>query len=455
MKIKLLKAYKPADSADELPAGSVLDMADDAAKELIKSEHAAEYTDETAADEQTKAVKALKDQLEAQKTELAAKQATIDAAVAAEVTKKGDTNMSAQIIVPKSFKDMTRDEQRSALAQDQDLVGKAIQHLFLKDQELAGTQQGQRLAQKAAAGMSETTAADGGDLVTTAISRIMGLVFAESEFLSRVTKLTLPDQTNSMQVVYEASDWWNSAAAPLETTVNDGSAIAATKLQFGATTVYPKTPAILGVVTAELMEDVAGLSSEITRVMTMKLTKVCEGLCFTGNGGNGSDGFVGILAASGSAQVARQTISNLSVPTLAELQGFIAQMVPAWRKNAKWYMSNAFWQTLRGSANFVSAANIGLQVIDLANNKLLGYDVEIVEALPASTPIVFGDPSQYTLVQGRNGQIMLFSRELYFASNQLAFRLTHRLGGAIAASKYSLNDSSVVAPFVKYSVSGS
>jgi len=456
MKIKLLKAYKPADAADELPAGSVLDMADDAAKELIKSETACEYTDATAADEQTKAVKALQDQLVTQKTELATKQAEIDAAKAAELaTKKGDNTMSTQIIVPKAFKDMNRDEQREVLAQDPNLIGKAMQHLFLKDAEFASSSMGQRLAQKAAAGMSELTAADGGDLVVTAISRIMGLVFAESEFLNRVTKLTLPDQTNSMQVVYEASDWWNSSAAPLGVVASDGSALTPTKLQFAATTVYPKTPAILGVVTAELMEDVAGLSSEVTRVMVMKLAKIVEGLCFTGNGGNGSDGFVGILATSGSGQVSRQTISSLSGPTLAELQGFIAQVVPAWRKNSKWYMSNAMWQTLRGSTALVFAGNIGLQVIDLINNKLLGYDVEIIEALPASTPIVFGDPSQYTLVQGRNGQIMLFSRELYFASNQLAFRLTHRVGGAIAASKYTLADSSTVAPFCKYSIANS
>ena len=80
MKIKLLKAYKPADSTDELPVGSLVEMADIAAKELITTEAACEYTEATATDEQTKAVKALQDQIEAQKVELATKQAEIDAA---------------------------------------------------------------------------------------------------------------------------------------------------------------------------------------------------------------------------------------------------------------------------------------------------------------------------------------------------------------------------------------
>lgn len=453
MKLKLLKAYKP-EGCDELPLGSVVEMEDAACKALIEDGTACEYTEDTANAEQTEAVKTLQTQLATQTQELATKQAKLTALEQELANTRKDTTMSMNVIVPKSLDQMDRDERLKAYADDPNIVGKAVQYIACKEYREDPKVQ-KLLATKAIAGMSEGTAADGGDLVTTAVSKIMGQVYAESDFLAQCNKLTLPDQANSMRVTYEASDWWNGASAPLSGMASEGDALTPTKLAFGATDVYPRNPNILAVVTAELLEDVTGLSSEVTRVMTMKLAKVIEGKCFLGNGGSGTDGFVGILATSGSAQVSRQTISTLGTPTLAEIQGFIAQVVPAWRKNSRWYMSNAYWQTLRGSTNFVSAANIGQQVIDLDKNLLLGYPVSIVEALPASTPIVFGDASQYTLVQGRNGQIMLFSKELYFSTNQLAWRLTQRVGGAIAAAKYTLADSSTVAAFCKFSNSGS
>jgi HK97 family phage major capsid protein len=451
MKLKLLKAYKPADS-EELPVGSVIEMEDDACKALVEDGTACEYTDAAATAEQTDAVKALQLQLATQTQELATKQAKLSA-LEQELAKQ-EKPMSMQIIVPKQLKDMTREDRLKAYEADEDIVGKAVQYLACKEYREDPKVQN-LIATKAVVGMSEGTMADGGDLVTTAVSRIMGQVYADSEFLNKCTKLTLPDQANSMRVTYEASDWWNGSSAPLAGMASEGDSMTPTKLAFGATDVYPRNPNILAVVTAELLEDVTGLGSEVTRVMGMKMTKIMEGKCFLGNGGSGTDGFVGILATSGSAQVARQTISTLGTPTLAEIQGFVAQIVPAWRKKSQWYMSNAYWQTLRGSTAFVSAANINQQVIDLDKDLLLGYPVSIVEALPASTPIVFGDASQYTLVQGRNGQIMLFSKELYFSTNQLAWRLTQRMGGAIAAAKYTLADSSTVAAFCKFSNSGS
>ena len=443
MKLKLLKAYTPEGATEALPEGSIVDMADEACKSLIEDGTACEYTADEAKTEQDNAVKALKDQLVAQTAELE----TVKKSLA---TAEQKVNMSIQI---KKTADQVPDHIKE-MRDDPYLVGRAFQ--FMACKALADAPQVQNImARKAVAGMAEATAVDGGDLVTEAISRIMGSVYAESEFLKECAQQTLPDQSNSMKVVYDASDWWNPSAAPLSGLAAEGDALTPTKLQFGAQDVYPRVPNILAVATAELLEDVAGLDGAITRIINMKLAKIIEGRAFLGTGANGAQGFQGLLDSSATAQMSVQSISNLAAPTLAEIQGFPAKIVPAWRKNAKWYMSNALWQVIKGSSNFVSAANIGLQVIDLVNDKLLGYPVEIVEALPASTPICFGDARQYALVNGRGGQVLLFSREAYFTTNQLAWRLTKRVGGCLAAAKYTLADSSTVAAFCKYSVTGS
>lgn len=446
MKVKLTKAHKPEGDEKELPEGSVLECDEEAGKALIKAEKAVAYDDKEAKDEQEKAVKGLRDQLATQSKELEIAKKSLALA------EQEKNYMSIQIKDKKI--DNTPDHIKK-LRDDEHLVGKAFQ--FMAAKALMGDSERVRdlIAKKAIAGMSEGTAADGGDLVVEAISRIMGQIAVESEFVGACGQQTLPDQSNSMKVVYDASDWWNPSAAPIGTVATEGASLSPTKLQFGAIDVYPRVPNIMTVVTAELLEDVAGLDGAVTRMMNMKLPKIIEGMSFTGTGANGALGFAGILDSTSLAQVSVQSIASLAAPTVIELQGFIAKIVPAWRKNSKWYMSNALWQTLQGASTLISAANIGLQLINLEKQTLLGYPVVVIEALPASTPIVFGDARQYALVNGRGGQIMLFSREAYFTSNQLAWRLTKRIGGCVAANKYVLADSSTVAAFCKYSNTGS
>jgi HK97 family phage major capsid protein len=201
------------------------------------------------------------------------------------------------------------------------------------------------------------------------------------------------------------------------------------------------------------MEDITELGSEITRIMTMKLPKIIEGYAIcSGSGASGATGFEGILHVAADGKVAKQSVASIAAPTLAEMQGFTQRIIPAFRSKSEWYMSNAMWALIKGSTNFVSAANIGLQVIDFVNDRLLGYPVNVVESMPATNPILFGDASQYTLVNGRGGQVMLFSRELGLLSDQVYWRLTKRVGGCVACAKYTLADNSTVAAFCKADV---
>ena len=448
MKVRLLKEHKVDGVETVLPVQSILDLDEIGAKALQASGIAEVYTDEMETVEKKIAVKAYADTLAIKNVQVV-----------------GGRKTMAELNVT-DYKKMLKD--------DEHLIGRAFQLGTLRELGQEGIQRienkmGRKfyldatskehfevaMGTKAVVGMSEGTAADGGDIVTEGVTKLMGLIYAHSEFLNKANKLNMADQQNAQKVVFESSDWFTAANAPIATIATEGAALTPTKLALGAIDVYPRVPNVLIATTAELLEDVAGLESEIVRQAKQKLEKVIEGLCFFGTSASGAQGFSGINDASAAAQVATQTVASIAAPTLAELQGFVNKVIPAMRKTSAWYMSNAMWTTLQGSSALITAANINLQLINLVNQTLLGYPVVIVETIPASAPIFFGSAENYTLVQGRGGEVMLFSREAYFLSGQLAWRLTKRVGGCVAAAKYTLSDSSTVAPFVKVSVQGS
>lgn len=424
MKLKILKACKFVGMEDELPVDSIVEVDDEQAKEACACGNAEEYTEEVENKEINLAIK----QISTQETKIMSEQTKVEGVVSDNV---------------KRLKD------------DPSVIGKAFRQMALDIPEVRIAAE-QKYGTKAVAGMGESISGSGTELVVEGISQILGKVTAESEFLSGVRQVTMGDQQGSYRLLFETSDWWNASTAPTGETTAEGTALTPTKLTLGGVDVYPRMNSILLASTMELLEDVDGLTGEITRIATMKMPKILEGLAlYGGTGAGGATGFAGILDASSASQVSVQTLASLAAPTVAEMQGFIAKIVPALRKNSKWIMSNAFWQGLQGNAAFVSAANINQMLINYEKQTLLGYPVMVVECMPASAPVIFGDPSQYCLVNARSGQQLIFSRELYFASNQLAWRLTRRVGGGIAHAKYTLADNSTVAAFCKASIQGS
>ena len=416
MKIKLVKPVNFLGMTEAVPENSIVEVDETQGKKAMEEGNAIEFTSD----------------IEKQELEIAKKEIQI---------------MSKQDVV------VTDEVKR--MQDDENIVGKAFQAVALSNPEFKAAME-QKLGSKAVAGMAESVSASGTNLVVTGINQLLGKVMAESEIVNAVRKVTLGEQNGSIRIPYETSNWWDFDTAPTATSGVEGNVMSPSVLTIGGTDVYPRTQGILAAVSAELLEDVSELSGEITRVISMKMPKLIESrILVSGTSASGANGFDAILQGDSAAKVSSQTLASLAAPTVVELQGFIAKIIPSLRPNCKWYMSNAFWAALKGSTAIVTAANIQKMLIDFDANKLLGYPVVVCECLPASAPVLFGDMSNYALVEARGGTQLLFSRELYFTSNQLAYRITKRCGGTLAMAKYTLADNSTVSSFCKASIAGS
>jgi len=417
MKIKVVKPVNFLGMTEAVPKDSIVEVDEIQGKKALEDGNAIEFTSD----------------IEKQELEIA--------------MKKKEINMSTQ--------DIVETDEVKKMKDDENIVGKAFQAVALANPEFKNAME-QKLGTKAVQGMAESVSASGTSLVTTGINELLGKVMAESEIVSGCRQVSLGEQNGSIRIPYETSNWWDFDTAPTATSGVEGAVVSPTALTIGGTDVYPRTQSILVAVSQELLEDVGALSGEITRIISMKMPKLVESrILVSGTGASGANGFDAILQGDSSAKVSSQTLASLAAPTVAELQGFISKIIPSLRPNCKWYMSNAFWAALKGSTLLVTAANIGKMVIDFDANKLLGYPVVVCECLPASAPVLFGDIGQYALVNSRGGTQLLFSRELYFTSNQLAYKITKRVGGTLAMAKYTLADNSAVSSFCKANVAGS
>ena len=179
MKIRLLE------DVDDTPMGSIVEVDEVTAQELIDAGKAEVFTEEEAKSERDIAIKS----------------------VMINTKKKEDKEMKFE-----NMKDRVVSEHGDYF------VGKAFQSL---------------ITGKAVAGMSEGTAADGGNLIGTAQGELASVALAGSVVYSKVSKITLGQQYNSMNVPLDASDPYRAAIAPEARNPAEGETKTASKLAFG------------------------------------------------------------------------------------------------------------------------------------------------------------------------------------------------------------------------------
>jgi len=305
------------------------------------------------------------------------------------------------------------------------------------DKEFAIGKMVQHLAKKTISGNSETSsAADGGALVATGIADLQPLVLSNSVVYSRCRKVALSKNCNSMKLPFSIGDYFVKATAPVIETVAEGIATTPTKLQFGSRTLTLTKSVVAVPVSDELLEDVPALDSWLRAELVSKMGNILDLEITTGSS---AAGYQAVIGDTGYTVV--QTLT--STPTYSELVAMTNKVNPQF--NPAWFMSITMWALMCNT--FGDDKNLFNQRIDVIGKKLLGKDVIIMPGM-AATDCIYGDFSQYAVLESNMGDRFAVSADLRFYEGEIIFKLTHRGAGACIYPVRATGDSLTIGAFV-------
>lgn len=243
----------------------------------------------------------------------------------------------------------------------------------------------------------------------------------------------------NLNIVYSATET-TSAELPAFDIVAEQTAAATTV----ALVQYSALPAkYFNTVTVanEYIEDVAQMEAWVSQELTNKANRVMDKSILRGAFTN-NYGLKGVTVSTDTVTVTA-TLSAIAITDLHEMVGAI---IPELQANSVWVINPQTWAQLLGS--FLDVDNVNSQLItDGTNKTLLGYPVKVSTALISSTPIVFGDFSQYQIGINRTLGVEV-DRSAAFLTDSTALKCSMRLCGGPACSK-KLIDSVEYAAFVK------
>lgn len=379
-----LKFLKNAKIEDtDIPEGSIVEIEDISAKSFIESKDAIEYTDEVEGKEKSMAVK--------------------------EIVEK-----SINVIV-KDNKEVNMDY----------VIGKMLQEV----------------REKSVTGMSIGTAADGGALISTAIAQLMEVAMEGSKIYGKCRKIKLPQGYNSCKIVTDASEPIIRGTAPVITSPAEGADKTATKLQFGNYTATLVKSVIYIPLTDELIQDSQGLDGYVRDYMRGKAAADVDVQIL--NGAAATSGFIGITTA-GSGAAAYRAEGSWTTPTLAEVTAFMRGVHPIF--NPEWYMNPTQWfSTVSQLVDNVSNTN-GM-IVNPAAMTLMGKKVNVMAGMTSGAGVLYGDFSQYTVVEPSIQQGLKISEHIRFYNDETVYRLVNRYAGGPTFLARTLADGSQSAAF--------
>lgn len=392
MMIQLIQEIpNPEVEGEMLPVGTVIEVDDATGEQMVADGVAVVYDEEAEAEEEVELTKSFN-------------------------IKAKENKMEKKEFMSKSF-----ENQKDYIADKHgdNFVGKAFK----------------AIATKATTGANETTAADGGNLVYTAISEIMGIAVDGSKVWAKCPKMTLPDGANAIKVPVDNSDPWIKANAITPTNPAEGAQKTATKLAFDAKTLTLTKTVMYLPATDEILQDVGTLDAYIRNYARGKLATVLDYEILAGGGG-------GYSAISGNADCTGVTITE-ATPTTKELYGIINSIDPRLQAGSEWFMSVAQWTACVGA--LADADNLFKQLIDVSGKQLLGYPVTVMPCLNDIT--IFGNLSQYQVAVPRNNDVMAVSTDIRFDYDETVYRLVHRGAGNIVWKTRTAADSQEVSAF--------
>jgi len=397
MKLKLTKAL------GEYTAGSLVEETDESkAKDMISKSLAIEYTDEVIAAEKASAILS---EVKSMATEIEVKDVKVE--------QKDDP------MVIKSF-----GEWLNCITKDPSKI---------------------KLTQKAN-GMSEGVNADGGYLLTPQItSTIFGATIPGSVIYPKCFKIPLQSNSIKLPIFNDTGD--NATSKPRGYAVTpDGTQKTATTFALTQKTVSLVTWSYLVYATEELLEDAPAFGAWMTQKIREKAGYDFDNLCL--NGVAATNGFEGILTAAANSYRAACTVAaTMTKPSIINL---MAGIIPQYRAGAEWYMSSKAWANamdLLSTATTVTPSFGAVMSID--GMTLMGKPVNVMPQmanLNSNGDILLGNFGTYVVAE-KNGLNLAISRDFKFDTDEIAYRVTVRQGGAATIPTKTATDTTVMGAF--------
>jgi HK97 family phage major capsid protein len=287
---------------------------------------------------------------------------------------------------------------------------------------------------RAATGASEGLPADGGFLVgTDMVGDILKKVYNNSDLLSRVSRRTISNGSNSMTIngIDESSRVNGSRHGGVQSYwVGEGSDLTASRPKFRRIELRLKKLAVLAYATDELVSDASMLEQEISAAVQDELNfKLQDGII----NGTGSGQMLGILNSPAAVQVAEETSQTDDTIVYANIVKMYSRF---WGNDGIWIANRDTFPQLAqmslevgdgGSAVYLPANGAAGRPY----NTLMGMPLFFIEQCPTLGDvgdIMLIDPSQYILAD-KGGIQTAMSIHVQFVNDEIVYRWTMRVDG--------------------------
>jgi len=294
-----------------------------------------------------------------------------------------------------------------------------------------------RLIEQKQTGMSEGVPADGGFLVQEDFSsELLKLVFSEGEILSRVHRVPISANSNSLRANYldEGSradgSRWGGVLAYWKA---EGATKLASNPTFGQILLELNKLIGLCYATDELLQDAVALEAIITWAFQMEFTYQLEAAIINGTGAGQPLGIVNSPAFIAIDEEAGQVADTLVSENIVNMW---SRMFAPLRKNAVWLINQDCEPQLHSMYVAVGATGVpvylpagGLSASPYAT--LYGrpvIPVEHCQTVGTVGDVIFADLSQYWFIDKGTMQ-KATSIHVQFVTDETAFRFVYRADG--------------------------
>ena len=404
MKIKLTKKVKFKDH-DELDVGSVVEVSDEVAKTLIDGEQAEEYSEKVEKKEIELEIKEVLDIDEDE--EIAEDDAKIE-------VKKASTKFENLIDAVKALKS-----------------GKI-----------------KELTCKAATGLNETTAADGGNLVDTPLlNKVFDFAMQGAVIAPKCQKFTVGPNANGAKLTYlDNGGAIGQTALPRGYWISEAAQKTASKFAYGQHDLTLGKLIYYIPITDELMQDVPTLESWIMTQLNGKAAWDVDNAIL--NLSVATSGMMGILDV-GSANFITTPVAHAAPWTAAIVYSVVSGVMPSLRGGSEWYMGNSSWSNIAQALGGGTTTSTVPLVADVKMQTLAGYKVNVMEQMGAfgAGQVVFGNFAAGYVLADKGSMKVDISKDIRFDYDETVLRIVYRVLGAPVVREQTLPDATVVAAF--------